>query len=191
MRSFHRLIIGITSICCIAFIGAFFIYQNYQKKHDLPEHIQKNQQIGTEDSEITVYDLNTKPILLSSFKNKVVLINFWATWCAPCIEELPSLNKLAGHFPEELIILAISNERTDDIKNFLMAFPDFHSNFIPSNMGRNQMLAYFNIRAFPETYILSTDGKLHKKIIGPQKWDSENWKTEITLLIKEKPLKSN
>ena len=187
MRLLHRfrLIIGITSICCIALTGAVFIYQYYQKKHDLPAHIQKNQNIGKEDSEITVYDLNTKPIILSSFKNKVILINFWATWCAPCIEELPSLNKLAGYFPEELIILAISNEKTDEIKNFLMAFPDFYSNLIPSNMGRNQMLAHFNVRAFPETYILNKSGNLYKKIIGPQKWNSEKWKTEIKLLIEE------
>ena len=182
----YRIIIGITSIFLIVFIGSVLIFQYYQTKHKLPEHIQKNQQIGKKTSEITFYDLNTKPIALSAFKNKITIINFWATWCAPCIKELPSLNKLAGFFPKNLVILIVSNERTDDIKNFLMAFPDFYPNFIPANIGKRQMLAHFSVQAFPETYILDKQGKLHQKIIGPQIWDSEKWKTKIKLLIEEK-----
>ncbi len=169
----------------IAGLGGFCIYQYFQKNQSLPEHIKKNQQIGKEDSEFTVYDLNTNAIALSSLRNKVVIINFWATWCAPCIEELPSLNKLAEHYPEKLIILAVSNERADTIKNFLMAFPDFHSNFIPSNIGRKQMLTAFSVRAFPETYILNKKGQLVEKIVGQQEWDSDNWKNKIKALIEK------
>lgn len=112
-----------------------------------------------------------------------MLINFWATWCAPCIEELPSLNTLAEHYPKDLVVLAVSNESTDNIKNFLMAFPNFHPNFIPANIGRSQMLATFSVQAFPETYILNKKGQLVQKIIGPQKWDSQEWKDKIKTLI--------
>ena len=111
------------------------------------------------------------------------MINFWATWCAPCVEELPSLNDLAKNYPEKLVILAVSNERTDNIKNFLMAFPEFQNNFIPANIGRSQMLATFDVRAFPETYILDKRGQLIQKITGPQKWDSKEWKDKIKILI--------
>ena len=111
------------------------------------------------------------------------MINFWATWCAPCIEELPSLNELAKYYPKDLVILAVSNENTDDIKNFLMAFSNFHSNFIPANVGKDKMLATFSVRAFPETYILGKKGQFIEKIIGPQKWDSEEWKNKIKTFI--------
>ena len=183
MFIYIRFIIGLLTIILTSFFGCFLIYQYWQKKTSLPEHIQKNQKISTEKEEFTVYDLNRRSITLNSLMDNVVMINFWATWCAPCVEELPSLNNLAKHFPEKLVILAVSNETTDVIKNFLMAFPDFHPNFIPSNIGRAQMLATFNIRAFPETYILDKNGKLIQKIIGPQKWDSQEWKNKIKKLI--------
>ena len=183
MFIFHRFTLGILGIVLTAFFGIFFIYQYLQKKNNLPEHIQKNQKIKKDSADFTVYDLSKKSISLSSLKEKVVLINFWATWCAPCIEELPSLNNLAEHYPKDLVILAVSNESTDDIKNFLMAFPDFHSNFIPANIGRPEMLTTFSVRAFPETYILNKKGQLVQKIIGPQKWDSQEWKDKIKKLI--------
>ena len=177
------LIFSIISIVIIALAGSFYIYQYRQKKTHLPEHIKKNQDIETTGSDIQFYDLNTKTITLSSFIGKTVMINFWATWCAPCVEELPSLDKLAKSFPKKLIILAVSNERTDEIKNFLIAFSDFNTNFIPANMNRKDMLKHFSVRAFPETYILNKQGKLVQKVIGPQKWDSEDWKKTIKALI--------
>ena len=181
----YKKIIGITGTVFILAIGVFFIYRQAIKNRALPEHIQKNQNIGQEDSDFTVYDLNTRPVALSSFRGKVVMVNFWATWCAPCIEELPALNRLAGIYRKRLIILAVSNERTNDIKNFLMAFPVFNSNLIPANVGRRKMRARFSVRAFPETYILNKQGQLAQKITGPRKWDSEEWKSRIQKLIAE------
>ena len=183
MFIFRRLTLGISGIILTSFVGSFFIYQYLQKKSSLPDHIQTKQKINTKKADFTIYDLNRKSITLNSLIDNVVMINFWATWCAPCVEELPSLNNLAKYYPKKLVILAVSNERVDDIKNFLMAFPDFHSNFIPANVGRSQMLATFNVRAFPETYILNKKGTLVQKIIGPQKWDSQEWKDKIKSLI--------
>ena len=182
-----RLIIGIIFISLVGIVGVFSITKYLNKKNTLPEHIIKHQKIEKESADLTVYDLNKRTIKLSSFKNKIVIINFWSTWCAPCIEELPSLNKLAGYYPENLVILAVSNEQTDNIKNFLMAFPQFHSNFIPANIGRMQMQTIFNVRAFPETYILDKNGQLIEKIIGPRQWDSKEWTEKIKELI-ELPL---
>ncbi|MDE0118704.1 MAG: TlpA disulfide reductase family protein [Bdellovibrionales bacterium] len=182
-----RVVTGIILINLIGGIGLFTIIKYLNKKQNLPEHVIKKQKIETQNTEFTVYDLNTKPLTLSSLKNKIVLINFWATWCAPCIKELPSLNKLAEYYPKDLVILAVSNEPTDNIKNFLMAFPQFHANFIPANVGKKQMQATFSVQAFPETYILDKNGKLVEKIIGPRKWDSPEWKHKIKKLSETPP----
>ncbi len=182
-----RTVTGIILISLIGGTGLFTIIKYVSKKQNLPEHVIKKQKIEMQSTEFTVYDLNTQPITLSSFKNKVVLINFWATWCAPCVTELPSLNKLAGYYPKNLVILAVSNEKTDNIKNFLMAFPQFHANFIPANVGKEQMQATFSIQAVPETYILNKKGKLVEKIIGPRQWDSLEWKNKIKKLTETPP----
>ena len=185
MSVLSRFILCLLGLAILSSVGAFFIYRPWRAKQALPEHIQKNRQMETEGADFTVYDLNTKALSLSSLKGKVLIINFWATWCAPCVEELPSLNKLAESFPKKLIILAVSNERTDSITNFLMAFPVFHSNFIPANVSRKKMLSSFSVQAFPESYILDKTGKLTEKIIGPQKWDSPEWKEKIKQLIQK------
>lgn len=171
----------ILGIIFISVIGSFFIYQYIQKEQTLPLYLQETK--NKQSSSFTVYDLNHKLISLDSLKNKVVIINFWATWCAPCIEELPSLNALAKHFSKHIIILAVSNESRDDIYNFLMAFPEFNSNFIPSNVSLSKMKHFFNVQSFPETYILNKQKKIVYKIIGSKKWDSVEWKNKIKKLI--------
>ncbi len=178
-----RFLIVIISLLLLLPIGGIFFYRYLQKKNELPEHIQKIQNIKKGDIQLTVYDLNENAIHISSFLDKVLVINLWATWCAPCIEELPSLNNLARTFPDQLVILAISTERTDVIENFLMAFRNLHSNFIPANVDQKTLRKSFTMRAFPETYILDKNGKLSHKILGPQKWDSKKWKQKIKLLV--------
>ena len=180
-----RVILGVGGALWLLLAGAFGIYKYKQSQQALPSHIQKLKDRETKATILSFYDLSLNKISLEKFKGQTVLLNFWATWCAPCVEELPALNQLAKHYPEKLIILALSNERTEEIKNFLMAFPNFYSNFIIGNVGREQMLAHFPVRAFPETYILNQSGQLLQKITGPRKWDSPTWKSNLQKLIKE------
>ena len=185
MQAKYKVIVGTVAIVVIAIAGVFFIYQYVQTRRALPEHIQKTKKIGESNKEFIVYDLNTNPIALSDFKNKITVVNFWATWCASCVEELGSLNQLGGFFPKELVVLAISNERTDEIKNFLTAFPGLNTNFIPVSVSREKMLSVFPVQALPETYILNKTGQVVEKIIGPRQWDSQKWQEKFKQLIKE------
>ena len=178
-----RIILGVGVALLLIFIGGMVLYWHEQNQRALPKHIQKTRERETAHPYLSFYDLSLKKKELTDFKGKVVLLNFWATWCAPCVEELPSLNRLAGHFPKKLILLALSNERTDEITNFLMAFPNFHPNFIIGNVGRKQMLSAFPVQAFPESYILNPAGQLIERVTGPQKWDSPAWKTKIKRFI--------
>ena len=155
-------------------------YKNIQKNQALPLHIQQKQKAKTEGLNFKVYRLNGQEISVSDFLGSVVLVNFWATWCAPCIEEIPSLNRLAGKLSKSLVILAVSNERMDDVKNFLVAFPNLKENFVPAVMPAEKMEKLLNIKMFPETYILDKKGLLIKKVIGPQEWDSAKWLKQLT-----------
>ena len=175
-------IIIITAVLCVSAVGCL-TYLHIQKKQQPPIHIQKIQKAKKEGLDFKAYYLNQKPFFVSDYLGKVVLINFWATWCGPCVEELPSLNNLAKKYKDELVVLAISDESADTIKNFLMAFPDFHSNFILANKSKQETQAIFSIKMLPETYILNKKGILMERIVGPQKWDSKSWLKKIQEII--------
>ena len=164
-------------------IGGCLTYLHVQKKQELPVRIESVQKAKKDGLDFKAYYLNQKPFLISDYLGKVVVINFWATWCGPCVEELPSLNNLAKQYKNELVVLAISDERADTIKNFLMAFPDFHSNFVLANKSGKETQKMFGIKTLPETYIVNKKGILVERIIGPQKWDSKDWMQRIQNVI--------
>ena len=178
-----KVIIVSTMAVLLLSTGGCLTYLHIQKKQDPPDRIQKIQKAKKDGVNFKAYYLNQKPFFVSDYLGKVVLINFWATWCGPCVEELPSLNNLAKQYPDELVVLAISDERADDIKNFLMSFSDFHSNFILSNKSRKETQSIFNIKMLPESYILNKKGILVERVVGPQQWDSKSWLQKIQKII--------
>ncbi|SRR5712692_8281833 len=108
---------------------------------------------------------------LSDFKGKVVVLNFWATWCPPCVEEAPALNHLQQRIASRGgVIIGVSID--DDpakyekfLKDFSVPFPTWRD---PS---AKVMHDYGTVR-IPETYIIDRHGRIARKIIGPQRWDS-------------------
>ena len=108
-------------------------------------------------------------VALQDFRGKVVVLNFWATWCPPCIEEIPSLNQLQDHYADKgLEVVAVSVDED----------PDAYHNFLTQNKvtfltlrdpGRRISLEYGTYK-LPETYIIGPDGRLLNKIIGPADW---------------------
>ena len=118
-------------------------------------------------------DIHGKPINLSQFKGKPVLINFWATWCGPCREELPSMQRLhdAPRKFGDIQIIAISVDRfnIDQIhqyaKDMNLSFPILH------DKDREVRKSYF-VRGLPTSYLVDADGKLQGFISGARQWDS-------------------
>ena len=178
-----RIFFGFLSIGVLFVVGGFSIYHFVQTQREKPKHIQQIQELQN-GLDLTVYDLKGRPILLSSFRPRFVLINFWATWCVPCVTELPTLKQLAQDFSGQLIVLAISNEKPKEIKNFLKNFK-LPISFVPAQLSRKKMLSVFNVTALPETYILDKKGHLVEKIIGPQDWSSLKWKTHLQQLLEK------
>ena len=141
--------------------------------------------------EIILFDENKIKTNLSSYlesnNNRLTIINFWATWCPPCIEELPSLNRLAIMFEEKGIdILAISMDRGDEKKlaNFLkQKGGDKLKFFQDKNWSAGKSLP---IKGLPVTLIVKNN-KIETKIIykheGPLVWDSIEIKNNILSLV--------
>lgn len=122
--------------------------------------------------EVIVNSLKNVPLKLSDLKGKVVVLNFWATWCPPCREEIPSMMKLnsamAGK-PFQMVAISIDEGGVPAIESFFK-----QSGFsLPVYIDPDGKAAKtYGITGVPETFIIDKNGILVKKVIGPLAWDS-------------------
>lgn len=117
--------------------------------------------------------LEGKSVSVSEFKGKVLLINLWATWCAPCVKEFPSLSNLVERFKGRVVVLAVSHDRDrEDIVTFVKAFGDLPKDFVIVWDKERTSGKLLGTDALPETYILSPEQKLLRKIAGETIWDN-------------------
>jgi len=120
----------------------------------------------------TLRDETGKVVALSEFRGQIVVLNFWATWCPPCIEEMPSLNRLAEKYQGKGIqIIGLSvDENADAYADFLAR--NQISFLTLRDAARNTSDRYGTFR-FPETYIINREGRLARKVIGAVDWTSQ------------------
>ena len=108
-------------------------------------------------------------VRLSQFRGKVVLLNFWATWCAPCLDELPSLLELHKQMPH-LVILAVSIDQ-DPVayRNFLQ---EYHVNLLDVRDPSQRINHLYGTVLIPDSYVIDQTGHLRRKFVNAQNWTS-------------------
>jgi cytochrome c biogenesis protein CcmG/thiol:disulfide interchange protein DsbE len=111
----------------------------------------------------------TRTADLSKLRGRVVVLNLWASWCAPCIEELPSLLALQKQMPG-IEIVAVSMDQDPDVyRRFLV---EHHVDVLTVRDEEQRVNALYGTVQIPETYIIDGQGILRRKFIGAQNWTS-------------------
>ena len=125
-------------------------------------------QTGQIAPDFTVSDGATT-VHLASYRGQVVLVNFWASWCEPCVVELPSLLDL-HHDQPDLVILAVSiDEDPDAYKSFIARR---HVDLTTVRDPAQSAARLYHSEAWPETYVIDRKGVIRRKFIGAQDWSS-------------------
>src|SRR5579863_1026193 len=121
---------------------------------------------------------------LSDLRGKVVVLNFWASWCPPCLEETQSLNTLQQAIASKGgVVLGISvDEDKDAYEKFLV---DNHVVFPTYRDATKKTATDYGTSMFPETYLIDRQGRLARKIVGPQDWQSPEVMRSIDVLLKQ------
>jgi len=123
-----------------------------------------------------------KPGHLTDLKGKVVILNFWATWCPPCIEETPSLNRLQKYVESRnALVLGVSIDEDPAayekfLKDQVIVFPTFRE-------PTRKLALDYGTPVFPDTYVIDRHGKILRKFFGPQQWDSPDMLAYFDLVL--------
>lgn len=129
-----------------------------------------------------------QPVNLDSFKGKVVVLNFWATWCPPCVAEMPALDKLQSELGgADFTVVAVSTDRQGIKKSAPFYRRAGITHLELYNDARGGLLDAFQGHALPITILIDRDGKVVGRMEGPAQWDSAEAKALIAhyLSLKE------
>ena len=141
-------------------------------------HGSKPASIGTPAQEFTIKD-SDRTVTLSQLRGKIVVLNFWATWCPPCIEEMPSLVQLQKQLQDRVTVLGVSvDDDADDYHKFLkdhgIDFLTVREGGTKTSTGVISSIAnQYGTSKIPETYIIDRNGVIRRKFIGPVDWKQQ------------------
>jgi len=128
--------------------------------------------VGAPVPDIELTDTQGKKLKLSELKGSVAFVNFWASWCPPCIDEIPSVEVLyrylSGNSNFKMITILYQDDE-NRVSRYMQqqgyTFPLYHD---PDGFAAKR----FGITGVPETFIIDKKGTLRKKVVGPLEWDS-------------------
>jgi cytochrome c biogenesis protein CcmG/thiol:disulfide interchange protein DsbE len=148
-------------------LGAFAVIYFFT----FPHYRQGEASIAGKQAEDFALDLNGKPSHLSDLRGKVIVLNFWASWCPPCIEETPALIEFQQRIAaRNAVVLGVSiDEDESAYEKFLV---EKHINFPTYRDPSKKIATDFGTSMWPETYVIDRKGVILRKIIGPQDWNS-------------------
>ena len=110
-------------------------------------------------------------VSLSEFRGQVVVLNFWASWCAPCVEEMPSLIQMQGKLKKNgITVVGVSIDADESAYHRFLK--DYGVNFIAVRDEAQKSPSLYGTRGWPETYIIDRSGVVRRKFIGPVNWNS-------------------
>ena len=137
---------------------------NREVTNEQGEAVEVKVEIGYAAPDFSVELLSGETVRLSDCRNKVVFINFWATWCGPCVREMPDIQQLAEYFPDELVVLAVNcNEKKGTVDKFIK------DNGYTFNIGLDEsgeIQKKYPTNGIPYTIIINADGIITKTHLG-------------------------
>ena len=149
----------------------------------MPSYRQGEPSIAGRRAPDFTFAMNGRTMHLSDLKGKVVVLDFWASWCPPCVEETPSLNALHQRIAANGgVVLGISQD--EDNAAYERFLTDQHVVFQTYRDSSRKTASEYGTTLFPEAYIISRDGRIARKVVGPQDWNSPELAATLDTLLR-------
>ena len=135
--------------------------------------------------DFSLKDLNGKGVEIKQFNGKVIFLNFWATWCGPCKEEMPGMEALHQQLKEKNFVMLTISVDYEGIKP-VQEFINKHQYTFPVLLDpKGETLDLFEVKGIPTTFLIDKKGKMLGKAIGPRDWKSIEVESLLNLLIEK------
>ncbi len=137
----------------------------------------KNPGVKSEDKQVSLHNLDYSwvladshgtPFYMNELRESVIFLNFWATWCPPCVAELPEIQKAYEKHGDQVIFILVSNQKPEVVE----AFMEKHGYNLPVYYPGTPTPKVFESSSIPTTFIISREGKIVTKKTGAANWDS-------------------
>ena len=160
----------------IALLLAVFVYVIFDSFHE------RIVVVGDSAPDFSITTDSGRTITNTNFGGKLLVLNFWATWCPPCLDELPSLNEFQRRFANSgVVVLGISADKDEKAyRDFLTRVP---VSFQTARDPDVKISADYGTFKFPDTYIIDSNGKVVRKIINATDWMSERMIKDVESLL--------
>ena len=139
-------------------------------------------QVGDKAPDFTVTD-SQKSISLHDLRGKVVVLNFWATWCPPCVEEMPSLMRMQQQLGDTVTVLAVSTDQSESAYQQFLA--DRHIHLLTVRDPSGESNGRYGTKQFPESFIIDKRGVVRRKFIGPVDWTKPEIEHDLRQLAQQ------
>jgi peroxiredoxin len=160
----------------IAMLLVVFVYVIFDSFHE------RRVDVGDSAPDFSITTDNGRAITAASFGGKLLVLNFWATWCPPCVEEIPSLNEFQNHFAKAgVVVLGVSVDSDEKIYRDFLARA--RVSFLTARDPDKKISADYGTFKYPESYIIDGKGKVLRKIISNQDWMSERVIKDVESLL--------
>lgn len=128
--------------------------------------------VGDKAPNFSIHTDNGLTVSRSNFGGKLLVLNFWATWCPPCIDEIPSLNEFQERLKDAgVVVLGISVDEDEAV--YAKFLRDHGVTFLTARDPGAEIPASYGTFRYPETYIINANGTVLQKIVGPTQWTDE------------------
>ncbi len=138
---------------------------------------------GAKAPSFSLKNSQDQSVSISQYSNQVILLNFWATWCAPCVSEMASLDRLYQKYKDKgfvVLALSVDEEGWKAINEFLKKNPVTFPILLDLDYKVADLYGTYRV---PESYLIDKTGKISEKILGAQEWDSSEMSSKLEKLL--------
>lgn len=144
-----------------------------------PSSIEEADRVTVSDFNWNLVDSSGKIVNFQEMEGEIVLINFWATWCPPCIAEMPNLNELYKDYKDKITFVFVASDNVKNVNSYL----EKNQYDLPVYYASENAPTELYSKSIPATFLLDDYGKIVMKKIGSSDWNSTNVRNQIDELL--------